>query len=100
MTNEALVLQSSPIITAGYIMQVLISLAVVVTLIYVIAKFLLPRMPINAPGRLIKVIDRLMLEPQVAAYVLKVGKRAWLIVSSGKNVVKVDEIGEEDLSFV
>ncbi len=100
ITREALVLQTSPIITAGYIFQVLISLAVVVAFIYVIAKFLLPRMQINAPGRLIKVIDRLMLEPQVTAYVLKIGKRSWFLVSSAKNVTKIDEIetGEENLS--
>jgi len=100
MTAEALVLQTSPIVTTGYVMQVLISLAVVVAFIFVIAKYLLPRMQINAPGRLIKVVDRLMLEPQVSAYVLRVGKKAWLVVSSAKNVIKVDEIAEEDITVV
>ena len=97
MTPEALVLQRPPIITVGYIMQVLFSLAVVLALIYVIAKFLLPRMKLIAPGRLIQVLDRIYLEPQVSAYILKVGKSAWLIVTSSKQVAKIDKIEEESL---
>lgn len=92
MTGEALVLQSSPIITTGYVMQVLISLAVVIGLIYALARYFLPRLKVGSPGRIIQVIDRVMLEPQVSAYIIKVGKKAWLIVSGGKNVEKISEI--------
>jgi flagellar biogenesis protein FliO len=97
MTPEALVLQSSPIITVGYFMQVLLSLAIVVALIYLIAKFVLPRMQIAAPGRVIQVVDRIMLEPQVSAYILKVGKSAWLVVASSKQVARIDKIEPESL---
>lgn len=76
-------------------MQVLISLSIVLAIIYVAAKFLLPRFKITAPGRLIQVLDRVFLEPQISAYVLKVGKKAWLVVTSSKQVEKIDEIGEE-----
>ena len=75
MTPEALALQRAPIITIGYIMQVFISLLIVLAFIYLIAKFLLPRMKITASGKLIKVLDRVYLEPQVSAYILKIGKR-------------------------
>lgn len=98
MTPEALVLQSSPIITFGYIMQVLISLGIVVALIYLIAKFVLPRMKIASPGRIIQVIDRIFLEPQVTAYLLKVGNKGWLVVTSSKAVEKISEIDLESLA--
>ncbi|MBN3033185.1 MAG: FliO/MopB family protein [Candidatus Saganbacteria bacterium] len=94
MTSEPLVLQSSPIITAGYVMQVIFSLAIVVALIYVIARFLLPKLKVAGQGRLIRVLDRVMIEPQVSAYILKVGHQNWLIVSSNKNVEKIAELAE------
>jgi flagellar biogenesis protein FliO len=89
---EALALQSSPIITVGYVMQVLFSLAVVVAMIYIIGRYLLPKLKVTGSGRLIQVIDRVLIEPQVAAYILKVGEKSWLIVSSNKNVEKIAEI--------
>jgi len=95
MTPEALTLQRTPIITFGYIMQVFISLLVVLAFIYLAARFLLPRMKIASTGRLIKVLDRAFLEPQVAAYVLQVGKSAWLIVTSSKQIARIDKIDEE-----
>jgi len=98
MTPEALVLKSSPIITLGYIMQVLISLAIVLAIIFVIARYLLPKLKVTTPGRLIQVVDRVFLEPQVSAYILKVGKSAWLIVTSSKQVARIDKIEEESLS--
>lgn len=98
MTPEALVLEHTPIITFGYLMQVLISLLVVLAFIYLIAKYLLPRLKISATGKIIKVVDRIYLEPQVSAYILKIGKSAWLIVTSNKQVTRIDKIGEEDLT--
>lgn len=95
MTSEALALQSSPVITAGYLVQVLLSLAIVVALIYVIAKFLLPRLNIQSSSRIIQVVDRVLLEPQVTAYILKIGKKAWLVVAGSKGVAKIDQVGEE-----
>lgn len=97
MTSETLVLQHSPIITLGYVMQVLISLGIVLALIYLVAKYVLPRMKVNAPGRLIQVLDRIFLEPGVSAYVLKVGKSAWLVATSNKQVTKIDKLEEESL---
>jgi flagellar biogenesis protein FliO len=109
MTSEALfvltsqeaglALQRSPIITVGYLFQVLFSLAIVIALIYLIAKFVLPKFRLTAPGKLIQVVDRIMLEPQVSAYILRVGKSAWLIVASAKNVIRVDKIEEESLTI-
>jgi len=98
MTSEALVLQSSPIVTAGYLLQVTVSLAIVVGLIYVIGRFLLPKLKAPGSSRLIQVLDRVMIEPQVAAYILKVGKKSWLVAAGGKNVVKIADLGEEPLA--
>jgi flagellar biogenesis protein FliO len=95
MTAEALTFQHTPIITFGYVMQVFISLLVVLALIYVIARYVLPKMKFTATGKMIKILDRVYLEPSVAAYVLKVGKSAWLIVSSNKQVARIDKIEEE-----
>lgn len=98
MTPEALVLRSSPIITAGYLLQVLVSLAIVVGLIYIIARFVLPKMKAAGSGRLIQVVDRVLIEPQVAAYILKVGKKNWLVASSNKKLTKIADLGEEPLA--
>lgn len=95
MTPEALALERTPVITFGYIMQVFISLLVVLAFIYLIAKYLLPRLKVTAGGKLIKIIDRIYLEPQVSAYILKVGKKAWFIVTSNKTVERIDEVSEE-----
>lgn len=95
MTTETLALQASPIVTVGYLMQVLFSLAVVLALIFVIAKYLLPKLRVSTVGRVIQVVDRVMLEPQVTAYILKVGKRSWLVVASNKAVESVAEVSAE-----
>lgn len=97
MTAETLVLQSSPIITIGYLMQVIFSLAIVIAIIFAASKYLLPRLKINVPGKIIQVVDRIYLEPQVTAYILKVGKRAWLVIASSKQVEKISEIDQESL---
>ncbi|MFH1386178.1 MAG: flagellar biosynthetic protein FliO [bacterium] len=95
MTTETLVLQSSPIITTGYIMQVFLSLLIVVALIYVGAKYLLPKFKVDSRSKLIKIVDRVYLEPQVSAYILKVGKKAWLLAVSNKQITKIDQVEEE-----
>jgi flagellar biogenesis protein FliO len=95
MTPEALTLQTSPIITFGYVMQVIFSLAVIVAFIYIIGRFILPKLKITPAGKLIQVVDRAFLEPQVSAWILKVGKKAWLIVISNKQVTKIDEVEVE-----
>ena len=97
MSPEALTLQPVPIITFGYIMQVFISLLIVLAFIYLIAKYLLPKMKMASTGKFIKIIDVAYLEPQVAAYILKAGKNSWLVAVSNKNIVKIDKI-EESLS--
>lgn len=97
MSPEALVLERSPIITLGYVMQVLLSLGIVLALIYLISKYVFPKMKIASPGRIIKIIDRVFIEPQVSAYILQVGKKGWLVVSSSKNTQKISEVDLESL---
>jgi flagellar biogenesis protein FliO len=98
MTPEALVLHSSSVITFGEVMKTVFSLALVVGLIYLIARFLMPRLKVAGSGKLIQVVDRVLIEPQVAAYILKVGKKSWLLVSGNKNVQKIADLGEEPLA--
>jgi flagellar biogenesis protein FliO len=95
MTQESLVLQSTPIITFGYVIQVFLSLLVVLAFIYLIGKFVLPRLKPSATGKLIQILDRVYLEPQVAAYILKVGKSSWLLAVSKQNIVRIDKLEEE-----
>lgn len=92
---EALAFQRTPIITFGYVIQVFFSLLIVLAFIYMIGKYVLPRLKINAAGKMIKVLDRVYLEPQVSAYILKVGKSAWLVMASNKRVAKIDKLDEE-----
>ena len=98
MTAEALALQTRPIITFGYIMQVIISLLIVLAFIYFIGRYVLPRIKTAASGKMIQVLDRVHLEPQVSAYILKVAKSAWLVVVSNKQVTRIDKIEEENLT--
>ncbi|MBI5399460.1 FliO/MopB family protein [Candidatus Saganbacteria bacterium] len=97
MTQEALTFQHTPVITFGYIVQLIFSLVVVLTLIYLIAKYLMPRLKLNPNGKLIQVLDRAFLEPQVSAYLLKVGKNVWLVAASQKRITKIDKLEESEL---
>ena len=92
VTAEALAFQATPIITFGYVVQVIISLAVIIGFIYLLGRYVLPRFKINSSGSLIKVVDLVYLDPQIGAYILKVGKAAWLVVASKQQVVKIDKI--------
>jgi flagellar biogenesis protein FliO len=91
MTYEALVLQKTPIVTFGYIVQVALSLAIVVALIYLCAKYLLPRLKITPKGLNFEVTDRMGLEPQVTLYRVKSGNREYLIGVSSKSIALIDK---------
>jgi flagellar biogenesis protein FliO len=91
MTYEALALQKTPIVTFGYIIQVTLSLAIVLALIYLSAKYLLPRLKLTAKGSNIQVLDRMGLEPQVTLYHVKSDKGEYLIGVSGKSIALIDK---------
>ena len=99
MTVESLALQTTPIITFGYIMQVFFSLLIIVALIYFFGRFALPRMKFNTTGKIIKIIDRVYLEPQVSAYILQVGKSQWLVGVSNKQINCIDKLSEESIAL-
>jgi flagellar biogenesis protein FliO len=97
ITSEAILADRTPLISIGYLMQVFFSLLIVAAFLYLTAKYILPKLQVSASkGRMIDVIDRIGLEPQVTAYILRVTKRSWLIVSSSKNVQVVSELEESD----
>jgi len=91
MTYEALGLQKTPIVTFGYIIQVSLSLAIVLALIYLTAKYLLPRLKLTPKGSNISVLDRIGLEPQVTLYHIKSEKGEYLIGVSGKSIALIDK---------
>ncbi|MBI5701208.1 hypothetical protein HZC34_05125 [Candidatus Saganbacteria bacterium] len=97
MTYEALVLQKTPIVTFGYIMQVILSLLIVVGLIYLTAKYILPKLQVSTQGKTIQILDRTGLEPQVTAYTIKVGSFNYLIVVSSKSATLIDKFREGEL---
>lgn len=94
LTYEALSLNKTPIVTFGYIVQVTISLLVVLGLIYLTSRYLLPRLQVNPKGKLLEVLDRVGLEPQVTAYVLKFKKNLYVVGVSNKNVSLIDKLKE------
>ena len=97
MTYEALALQKTPIVTFGYIMQILISLLIVLGLIYITAKYVIPKLQVTSLGKNIHIVDRIGLEPQVTAYTIKAGNYNYLIVVSSKNTTLIDKFREGEL---
>lgn len=96
MTAEALTLQTTPIITFGYIMQVILSLLIVLGLVYVSTKYLLPKFQINPRGKTIEITDRVGLEPGVSAYMIKANNKSYLVGISQKNMVLLDSFEEKE----
>jgi flagellar biogenesis protein FliO len=79
-------------ITFGYIIQLIFSLAIVFGFIFIGAKYLLPKFSSSTKGRLIQVDDKVVLEPQVTSYIIKVANESWLIVVSNKHVARIDKL--------
>jgi len=94
LTEEAVPVRGGAIITMGYLVQLLFSLLIVFGLIYLTAKYVLPKLNIASRGKMIEVLDRVGLEPGVAAYVIKAGGRSFLVAASNKNVQLLSEIDE------
>jgi flagellar biogenesis protein FliO len=92
MTTEALAFQQPAAFSAGAIFQGIVSLAIVLAVIWVIAKYLLPKLKIPNSGKIIQIVDRVYLEPQVTSYILKAGHDSWLVVVSNKQIAKIDKV--------
>jgi flagellar biogenesis protein FliO len=91
-STEVLTVGRSPLVTVGYILQLIISLAIVIGLIYFVAKYILPKIQIPSTAKMIEVKDRIGLEPQVSAYIISVQGRSYLIAVSAKNVTLIDKL--------
>ena len=76
----------------GYVVQIILSLGIILGLIYVTLKFLLPKIAVAGKGKYIHVLDRVGLEPSVSAYILKVGRQAFLVMVSAKTVSYIDKV--------
>jgi flagellar biogenesis protein FliO len=84
----------SPLVTVGYIFQLLISMAIVIGLIYFSAKYVLPKIQLPSTGKMIEIKDRIGLEPQVSAYVISALGKTYLIAVSAKGVTLLDSFEE------
>lgn len=93
-TLESLKLTHTPIVTFSYIMQILFSLLVVLGIFYVASRYVLPKLQFKNKGTELELEDRLGLEPQVSAYVIKRKNKRWLIAVSSKNITVVDKLEE------
>jgi flagellar biogenesis protein FliO len=82
----------SPLVTAGYIFQLIISLAIVIGLIYFTAKYLFPKLQLPSQGKSIQILDRIGLEPQVSAYIISAHDKSYFIVVSNKGVTLIDKL--------
>lgn len=82
----------SPLVTIGYVFQLILSLAIVIGLIYFSAKYLFPKLQLPAQGKLIQLVDRIGLEPQVSAYIISADNKSYLIVVSNKGVTLIDKL--------
>jgi len=83
---------ASPLVTIGYVFQLIISLAIVIGLIYFSAKYLFPRLQLPSQGKFIQILDRIGLEPQVSAYIISANDKSYLIVVSNKGVTLIDKL--------
>ncbi len=83
---------AQPLFTLGYILQLIVSLAVVIGLIYFSAKYLFPKLQIPSQGRSIQVLDRIGIEPQVSAYIISAQDKAYFIIVSNKGVTLIDKL--------
>lgn len=92
LVSPEVVRAGSPLVTMGYIFQLIISLALVIGLIFFSAKYLLPKLQLPSQGSLIKITDRMGLEPQVSAYIISVHDRSYLVVVSNKGVTLIDKL--------
>ncbi|MFH1710272.1 MAG: flagellar biosynthetic protein FliO [bacterium] len=84
--------KASNLITIGYVFQLILSLAIVIGLIYFSAKYLFPKLQLSSQGKLIQIVDRIGLEPQVSAYIISVHDRSYLIVVGQKGVTLIDKL--------
>jgi len=65
-------------------------------LIYLTAKYILPKIQPASKSKYIELFDKIVVEPQVTLYIVKCFGKSWLISVSNKQVSLIDKI-EEDL---
>ena len=97
MTYEALVLQKTPIVTFGYIMQIFLSLGIVIALVYMTGKYLLPRLQVTPKSKFLSVVDRIGLEPQASVYAVKAAGEIYILGVSSKNITLIEKLKEGEL---
>ena len=92
VSPEVMTIAKTPLVTFGYVFQLLISLAIVVGLFYFSAKYLLPKLQLPSSAKNIELLDRLGLEPQVSLYTILAHGKKYLIGVSNKVITLIDKL--------
>jgi flagellar biogenesis protein FliO len=94
VSSAELGLKTSPVISFGYVIQLIFSLLIVIGILYAGARFILPRFNLVGEKGLINILDRKFMDAQSTAYILAVGKKKWLIVIAKGQVARIDALEE------
>lgn len=85
----------------AYLFQfVLVTLALSAVLVVVlrVARDRLPGLGLTLQGsRSLRLVERVALDPQRAAFIVAVGRRHWLLAASGEQITPVAELSPEDV---
>lgn len=97
MSNPPLPVTDATSLAVGILDGVLV-LAAICILAYILLRYGLGRLRgRHAAGQLIRVVDRVELEPRRALYVVRVGKQAFLIGAAEGGMRRLAELDAEDL---
>ena len=92
LSPEAAVIVRSPLITVGYIFQLIVSLSIVIGLILFSTKYILPKIQLPSHGKMLGIVDRIGLEPQVSVYIISYMENQYLLAVSIKNVTLIEKL--------
>jgi flagellar biogenesis protein FliO len=90
----------------AFLLQFLLVTAVMGAVAYAVLRLVRERFPglgraLQGGGRSLRVVDRVALDAQRAAFIVAVGSRHWLLAASGDHITPVAELaaGDLDASF-
>lgn len=85
----------------AYLFQFLLVTVALSAMLFVALRFARDRLPglglALHGGRSLRLVERLTLDPQRAAFIVAVGRRHWLLAASGEHITPVAELTPEDL---
>lgn len=103
IASPAVTFASAPELPLGtYLFQFFLLMTIAVVLGVFVLRYAREKWPALAlatgSGKNLRVVERVVLDPQRQAYVLAVGQRHWLLVASGDQVTTVAELNGQDVT--